>query len=346
MLVALIVAAATFFIGMTVRSPNAAVLEARKQNVQVFASVESRAVTSAVRIQGEVAGRQEEPVQVALPAGAQRSIVTNVVAQPGPLSNGALLGTVSDRPVFVFALDVPLFRDLAAGSKGSDVASLQKALNVATSEKMDRATMAAVRAVYAAAKVDPPGGRLEGTYVSSSEFYSLPTSRGALSLVSTASVGSELDESHPFAVLGFGAAYVSVRASVGQTLQVKVNDPVTIDGVGGRSANAVVSAIGNFQSSATTAGRPPGHDIRIDLDPIGDLAPGETVSVSFGTKVTPDTAVPTLAIRSDANGDFVMKRAKARPASRTEVIVVRNADGWTAVLSKGLSPGDEVLVSG
>jgi hypothetical protein len=343
--VVLVIAAVAFVLGTWVRSPDAVVLDARDQTVVVFASVESRSVSSDIRIQGEVAGAQQEPVYVVKPPGAQRSIVSEVAAHEGPFSNGAWLGKVSDRPIFVFSVEIPLFRDLAYGDNGPDVSSLQKALGVELSGTLDRSTLAAVRAVYAATKTDPPGGRFSGTYVSTDEFYTFPKGLGDVSLVSIAPLGSQLGESHPFAVLGFGTPYVTVRASVGEALQITPKERVTIDGVGGKSATGVVTEVGSFQQSSTNAGRPPGRDIRITLDAGSDLSIGESVSVLFGTKAMPDTAVPTLAIRSDASGDFVMKRAGAGPTMRVGVTVIRNADGWSAIRSEELKPGDEVLVS-
>jgi hypothetical protein len=340
------IAGASFALGAWVRSPDAAVLAAKDQSLPVFAAVESRAVTDDVRIQGEVVGTQPVPVSVSAPEGAQRAIVTRVTAHQGDfLPNGALLGLVSDRPVFVFSTEVPLFRNLASGDRGSDVASLQKSLGVHESGQMDYATLRAVRSIYAAAGVEPPGGPSSGTYVSTAEFFTLASVLGPPTVVSIASPAAELDAEHPFAVLGVGLPYVSVRASVSEAARITLGEPVSIEGSSGKSTTGSVTAIGDFQQTATKSGRPPGRDVRIDMGHGASPAAGDSVSVLFGSKQTPDTAVPTLAVRSDSSGDFVLSQVGSHLA-RVNVIVIRNADGWTAVKSEKLRPGDEVLVSG
>lgn len=223
----LLVAAAAFFLGTTVRSPDAAILEARDETVAVFAPVESRSVTSATRLQGQVSGAQELALDVDLPAGASRSVVTSIAASVGPLGNGAFLGTIADRPIFVFSVEIPLFRDLQAGAEGSDVTSIQKALGIAPTGRVDRTTIEAVRSLYAAAAKDPPGGK-SAPYISSAEFRTFSSQAGSLSLISLASVGTVLSDGTPFAVLGYGAPFVQVRASVGQASEIKPSDAVTL----------------------------------------------------------------------------------------------------------------------
>jgi hypothetical protein len=342
--VTVLIAGAAFLLGMWVRSPDSAVLDARGTTVPVYASVESRTVTADIRIQGEVSGTQQQPVSVNPPAGAERIVVTSVSANPGQLTNGQLLGTVSNRPVFLFSVDIPLFRNLVAGDTGSDVASLQKALGVPQTGKVDSATLSAVRFAYSAASIEPPGGRYSTT-ITTAEFYTVPTSLGALSLISIAPAGSSVDSDHPFAVLGTGSPYVSVRASVSEAEQIKQNDKVSITGSGGKKGTGTVAKISEFQSSPTSGGRPPGRDIQINLDAGGNLKAGDAVAVLFGTESKPDMAVPTIAIRSDSGGDYVIKRSQSTTPARTPVVVQRNADGWTAIKAEGLAVGDQVLVS-
>lgn len=343
-LVTVLIAGAAFFLGMWVRSPDSAVLDARGTNVPVYASVESRTVTSDIRIQGEVSGTQQQPVIVSPPAGAERIVVTSVSATPGPLTNGQLLGTISNRPVFLYSVDIPLFRNLVAGDTGTDVASLQKALGVPQTGKVDTATLSAVRAAYSAANIDPPGGRYSTT-ITTTELYTVPASLGALTLVSVAPAGASVDNDHPFAVLGTGSPYVSIRASVSEAEQIKQNDKVALTGSGGKKGTGTVTGIGDFQASPTSSGRPPGRDVRISLDPGGSLTAGDAVSVLFGAESKPDMAVPTLAIRSDSTGDYVIKRSGSGTPARTPITVQKNADGWSAIKADSLKIGDEVLVS-
>ncbi|WP_165069014.1 efflux RND transporter periplasmic adaptor subunit [Marisediminicola senii] len=340
----LLVAGAAFFLGTAVRSPDSAILEARDEVVPVFTQVESRSVTSAVRLQGQVSGAEELSLAVDAPAGASRSVVTTNAAQVGPLSNGAFLGTVADRPIFVFSVEVPLFRDLQPGAEGSDVSSIQKALGVAATGRVDALTVAAVQSLYSTASKEPPGGRSQ-PYISSSEFRTFPAQLGSLSLLSLSNVGTVLSDDIPFAVLGYGAPYVQVRASVGQASEIKPDDEVALEGSNGVSSPSTVLSVSQFQAAATEDGRPPGYDVRIAVDPASEVEPGETVSVTFGSATEPQMSVPTLAVRSDSGGDFVMKRAEGA-SIRADIDIVRMADGWSAIESEALIVGDEVLVSG
>ncbi len=176
-------------------------------------------------------------------------------------------------------------------------------------------------------------------------FYTLPASMRPVSISALASPGSELDASHPFAFYESGLPYVKVRASVDQAQRTAVADKVTILAAGGKKAAGVVRHISDFQQDVTVSGRPPGRDISIDFEPGGEISAGESVSVQFGNVQAPELAVPTLSVRSDAGGDFVLKRIDSEPFARVAVVVIRNANGWSAVRSGDLKLGDELLVS-
>jgi hypothetical protein len=340
-------AAIAFVLGYWVRSPDAAVLDARNNAIDVYSTVQLRSVTDQPRIDGAVSGTDPLQIFIGAPAGADRAVITRAAAAPGgPLSNGAFLGSVSDRPVFLFSTDIPLFRDLQSGSRGSDVVALQKAMGLSQTGVVDSATLRAVRLMYSRVGAQPPGGR-SSTYISASEFYTIAANQGTPTLVSMGAVGAVLDSTHPFAVLGLGAPFVMVRASVSEAEQIKLSEKVAIEQSNGHSVNGSVTSISEFRSAATQSGRPPGRDIRIDFNPGSIIATGAAVSVIFGDTAPRQTAVPTLAIRSDASGDFVIARIRGSSApKRIAVSIIRNADGWSAVSSKELQPGESVLVSG
>ncbi|WP_181364979.1 hypothetical protein [Arthrobacter sp. HMWF013] len=303
-------------------------------------------MTDDVRIQGEVVGSDSYQVHAQLPEGTHRAVVTDTAVEHGtPLTNGTLLGAVSDRPIFVFSLEIPLFRDLKAKDKGSDVISLQKALGVSITGIVDWQTLEAVRSLYAKAEIIPPGGWWEGTYVRLSEFASLPPTDGTPVVRTIPAVGSLLEPDAPFAELSLGSSFVSLRASVRESDQITVGDGVSVQVPGGVMEPAVIAAVGEFQSQGTAAGRPPGKDIRIELPQETKLAAGQLVSVLFGSATEPVTAVPTLAIRSDVDGEYVLRRDAKEEKERIPIVVLRNANGWTALESDELSLGDEVLVS-
>ena len=340
-----LLAAVGFILGWFVRSPDASVLELKDSTVPVFAAAEMRSVSGEVRIQGTVVGADPVSILVQPPAGTTRAVVTSITAAAGDeLSNGALLGTVSDRPVFVFSVRIPLYRDLSVGTKGSDVASLQAAMGVPSTGTFDTATTRAVRALYAKVGQVPPGGKTT-PFVSESEFYTLRADLGVPTVLSTSTPGTELDGTHPLATLGVGTPYVSLRASVVEATDMTDGQAVTIDLADGNSVSGSVSAISAFQATATDGGRPPGRDIRISASDTAKLSPGATVSVLFGEKVPPQLSVPTLAVRSDSSGDYVLTKTRGGKLKRVDITVERNADGWSAVKAQTLSAGDAVLVS-
>ena len=342
LIVCLLVAALSFGLGTLVRSPDADVIEARGESVAVTAAVQARAVTQDIRIQGEVVGSESVPIFADTPEDVDRAIVTRVGTNTGDVvSNGSLLGAVSDRPIFGLSLRIPLYRDLKVNDSGSDVVSLQEALNVAQTGVLDFQSTEAVRALYASAEFLPPGG-LQGTFVRRSEVASLPKTEEALAIQKTAGIGTEVNADVPLITLSLGESFMSVRASVREADQVAIGDEVTIQAAGGSTERGIVTSIGPFQNQGTDGGRPPGRDVRIALPQESELAPGQAASVLFGSEPEPVMAVPTIAIRSDASGDYVLL---AEGATRAAVSVLRNADGWSAIDSSGVVVGDQILVS-
>ncbi|MDJ0336748.1 hypothetical protein [Cryobacterium sp. PH31-O1] len=291
-------------------------------------------------------GSTAHPIYAAAPDGASVAVVTKAgVASGATLTNGALVGTVSDRPVFVFSLKIPLFRDIHRSDKGTDVSSLQDALGVPATAVMDTSTLNAVRHLYNGAELVPPGGAGNGTYVRLSEFVSLPSSDEPPLVRTIAGVGTLLDSNTPLATLSIGRGFVSVRASVSEADHIVQGSEASVQGADGATTKGTVTSIGDFQASGTVAGRPPGRDIRIDLPEDDPLASGASVAVLFGVAGELVTAVPTLAIRSDSGGDYVLRRADNSTAERVTVTILRNANGWSAVDSALLAVGDDVTVS-
>lgn len=343
---AVAVAVVAFGLGTLVRSPDSLILDARDQTIPVFATVESRVVTADVRIQGDVVGSVAHPIYATAPDGAAVAVVTRVGVAPGvALTNGALVGTVSDRPVFALSLKIPLFRDIHRSDKGTDVSSLQDALGVPATAVLDTSTLNAVRHLYDGAELVPPGGAGAGTYVRLNEFVSLPSSDGPPLVRAVAGVGTLLDSNTPLATLSIGRGFVSVRASVSEADHIVQGSVASVQGADGTSSKGTVTSIGEFQSSGTVVGRPPGRDIRIDLPEDDPLASGASVAVLFGVEGDLATAVPTLAIRSDTAGDYVLRRADQGTAERVPVTILQNANGWSAVDSATLTVGDDVMVS-
>ncbi len=299
-------------------------------------------MTADVRLQGEITGGETVVIIGQAPEGVERAVVTRSGGEVGTtVSSGNLLGAVSNRPIIGLSLTIPLYRDIRIGDSGPDVASLQEALGVERTGVLDFPSTEAIRALYAQIDFLPPGG-VQGTYVETAEVQPLPITTQQLTVQQRAVMGTEISESNPLVTFSLGSEYVSVRASVREADQIANDSPVVVSSTDGVSLNATVSSIGEFQSQSTSAGRPPGRDVRIELPREADLSPGETISVLFGSEAQPVKAVPTIAIRSDAAGDYVLLGAQR---TRTDVTVDRNANGWTAITSDQVSIGDQVLVS-
>ena len=77
----------------------------------------------------------------------------------------------------------------------------------------------------------------------------------------------------------------------------------------------------------------------------GALTPGQFVSVRLQSDVSKGLAVPRQAVQHGQDGLFVLLVKPDKTADR-RVVEVAYDDGTTAVVSKGLGAGDQVIVSG
>jgi HlyD family secretion protein len=105
-----------------------------------------------------------DPVAISAPASlAADPVVTSVGVRVGEaVSDGSLLGTVAERPVFVMVGRVPAFRTITPATSGVDVRELQRGLIAAgygigsdTAGTYGPGTAAAVLALYHARGVQP-----------------------------------------------------------------------------------------------------------------------------------------------------------------------------------------------
>ena len=105
------------------------------------------------------------PVQVNAPSDLNGSlaVVTSVNVRAGQrVSQGQLLLTVAERPVFLFGGGIPVFREMSPGMRGADIAELQAGLQAAgygvgsdASGVYGPGTAAAAAAIYKANGVTP-----------------------------------------------------------------------------------------------------------------------------------------------------------------------------------------------
>jgi multidrug efflux system membrane fusion protein len=113
----------------------------------------------------------------------------------------------------------------------------------------------------------------------------------------------------------------------------------------GDEGAAVVGAVAYFDNSVdTTSGTIAVRAKFANEDQ--RLWPGEFVNVSMTTRIDPDAiVVPPEAVQIGQNGDYVFVVKPDNTAEMRPVTVPRTIDG-KSVVSKGLSPGERVVIDG
>ncbi|MGW4803372.1 peptidoglycan-binding protein [Kitasatospora sp. NPDC004272] len=135
-LVAALIAGGGLWASTLVRSPEQAAADAAPPPASVLtAPVVQRVLSNTTVLRGVFQAGQSFPVQPATVSassggpGGGTPVVTALKARAGDeVRQAEVLAEVSGRPVFVLPGDVPVYRDLAPGESGSDVAQLQNAL--------------------------------------------------------------------------------------------------------------------------------------------------------------------------------------------------------------------------
>lgn len=220
----------------------------------------------------------EHVVAVAAPA-ALTGVVTAAERSAGEaLSSGSALLRVNGRPVFVLSGAFPLFRDIAPGDSGDDVAAVQAALAaVGYTTGRDRAgsygagTQAAVRKMYELAghkapqvtltpsvsDSNSPAAAADSTDASSAQV-TAPASKGGpvilrtevvvlgglpATIQSIAPVGTQLGEGTELVKLGAGAVVLSATVPTESLGTLTVGASAVFVGDTGTPSSATVTAI-------------------------------------------------------------------------------------------------------
>ena len=165
MVVAVVVAAVGgWAAGSLIESPaEAAARTAAPTPSPILVPAELRALSTNVITRGT--GRFGSPQTISLAASSLKGDLPRVLtAIPGEgveLDQGMVIMNVSGRPVFLFAGEVPSFRDLGPGVSGADVRQLEDGLAQAGHDpgprdgEYDSATEQAVANLYAASGFEP-----------------------------------------------------------------------------------------------------------------------------------------------------------------------------------------------
>lgn len=124
------VAAVSWWLGAQVSSPEQTAGRAAPPEPSVVtAEVERRSLREDIVTRGEPTAQGSVPLAISGAVAAPDPVVTKVHIAPGQqMEEGVVAVEVSARPIFVFAGELPMYRDLRPGDEGEDVHQLQAAL--------------------------------------------------------------------------------------------------------------------------------------------------------------------------------------------------------------------------
>lgn len=254
--------------------------------------------------------------------GATLPIVTRIFRRPGSqVLAGNVLAEVAGRPLFVFSGAVPVYRSLAPGETGTDVAQLQEGLTEAGFPTGDDAagtygpgTAAAVAAFYHAIGYSPvmATGKTkadDGAMVPDTEIMFVPQLPAHVVSYSD-SVGQEV--SGPLVTLSMGEPKISGQISPTYRGLVRRGTRVKISGglANGSSYSGTVDSIsGTSKSQNSISG--------------GDYLPAQ---------ITPAAALPISAIGQDVQITITSARSSGEVLAVPEAAVFAAASGTTYVI--------------
>ncbi|MFV1999833.1 MAG: peptidoglycan-binding protein [Acidimicrobiia bacterium] len=273
--------------------------------------------------------------------------VTTLVDEGSIVGQGDELLTVDAEPVVLLFGDIPVYRGIARGASGTDVAQLQRGLIdlgfgddfklVATGE-FDDATFAALTAWQESIGATPDG------VVNVGDIFFLPEAiRIGQNLVA---VGDRVNDGTPILSSSVSSTVVSVQLSTDDQDLAAVGDAVIVELPAGTREPAMISTIGTvvltnqqgetyFEMTVTLddADAAQGLDeAPVDVEVISDRADGVL-------------AVPVTALLALAEGGYAVEVV---PASGETYLVGVDpglfADGFVEVTGSGLDAGMEVVV--
>ncbi len=329
--------ATAFVAGYTVRSSQNIVTELEAA-IPVDSTVVNREFGNELVAQATVAEGVEVRVSGIETSPFDRAIVTENRIQVGDsVKSGTVLGAISNRPLWAFTLDVPLYRDMRIGDRGPDVSAMQEALGIAPSGLFDLSLQRSVENLYVEAGFEPPRDELGRIYVRRAEVFAL---QELASVTSISAVGSVLNEDTPLAILSVGPPSVTVRVTVIEVEAIELGQEFSVVGSRGGVGIATVDHIGLFvPADGTSNSAFPGHDVRLSLEvssPAEDLEPGKPVVISSIESASEMLlALPEVAVRGDGDQLYVLRVRATGELQRVEVTVMERENGWVALQADG-----------
>lgn len=361
--------AATVLATVLIRSPaEIAARSAPPVPTPILAPVEQRVLSTTVVSRGTA--RFGSPQQVALAPSALKTghrVVTSVPAAGSEVAEGAVLLTVSGRPVFALGGEQPSYRDLGPGVSGPDVEQLEQALRRiglrpgAVDGRYDGATGSAVAALYrragsvamsaTAAQLDAvrpleaelvPGSRAgAGVQLPADEVVFLPTVPVRLSEV-TVGVGGVPDG--PLLTVTDSTVTIDGSLTIDEARLVAAGMPVTID-----EPALGITTTGRVARVADRPGTDGADAFHVFFSTAVDDPPPTLVGASVRLTVPVSStgsavlAVPVGAVSLAPDGSSRVERSVD---GRQEFVTVEpgvSADGYVQV-GGPLTAGDQVVV--
>lgn len=349
---------ASFVVGRFVATPQRDEIEQASEPIPVTATVEERVIDARTEFVGTMqAGATAGLFPVNLPT---RAVVTRQDLSPGSsVTRGTLLGAVAGQPVFSLAGPLPLYRDLRLNDRGDDVLAIQRSLidagfTTQPSGVVDSRTIAAAQRLFATVGLNLPAEEViadpnpmptQQAFIPFASFLPVPVLPATI--VAAAPVGEVVSDELPLIQIQLANPTITFRATADAPETIAIGASVSIQ-AGASSFSGTVQSIGDFSNGSD--GTVPGRDVVVQPqdEALGAIAVGATVVVRDEAQSQTSIAVPLVAVRQDAEGDYVRREVTQdgeQTFERVAITVGLVGGGWVAIDDGSVAVGDEVLVS-
>lgn len=277
--------------------------------------------------------------QFALPGNAFGTV--SWVPEKGTLLRpGDVLYRVDEKPTIWTQGDIPMYRELSSGSKGTDVEQLQRYLqegeylsaDIEVDGKFGSATRTAVK------KWQEDHGLKETGKIDAAQLLFLPYEAirvAAVPRVGEAAAGGilEVTESDLFVTMDVSAR--KKRAFEGRPV-------IEVETADGSRFDATVESITAQQSQDAFGGQ--NYRVRLQLVEGGDLEPGEVTVEAIDVLAEDVTTVPARALVALVEGGYAVELLEPDGTATYRAVEIGEfADGWVEVTGD-VAEGDEVVV--
>jgi hypothetical protein len=309
----------------------------------VDVAVEERVLRDVVVFRGVVASVEQHPVS-APDLGDLLPVVVDLPVGVGePVASGQVVAVVSDRPVIVVGMPVPLYRALTRGVVGEDVSRFQRALielgyEVEVDGLFGRETQAATKSLYEELGFEAATegeGRAAQVLVPLGEIVGVASFPAVVASVN-ATVGSVADGPLLFVTTSELVVDATVETSMAPLLAAGTRaiaegdwELEVLSNTGRDETGRAVVRLGALEAlPAEMLGR----DLRIEAELVATEGPV--------------LAVPVTAIRSGADGELIRVVGPDGGVRSVGVRTGVSVGGWVEIVSadEELSPGTLVRV--